>query len=569
MLWYFGRDEIYFLHGQIHYSSSGRKKGNWKAMPRLPVARRLPKHVSRYCLFFLMALERLNFQPSRNLQPKWATRYIFNLHAEPTMLDLRHLWTDILNIVFGLTKPNTNLPIAAVQCGHTTSTHVQRYVTDFAATEHFDLFHRAIGDDIPLSADEAKITLKDCLSALQNLCGKEAKFFSGQEDLISAFLEGGNVHGTLPCGAGKSMMWLLPASAAENCGVQFGSIFVVLPYMFLVDHFLQQTEKMNILAAGLKTTDIPDTGIPEKLSDEKLPSIVYMTPDALNALKQNCFGYLKDWVQQQQIRAIILDEIQCIFFEINFRPSYHVFPTLAKDLPELQVVTLSGTLPLDVEEVLKTYLSTNPCKSIRIDGLGLDGIYICVMDGPLKLESIAEHCLQRTMNGAVHVICATKEICYQLSEQIEKLNKEKLDLRVVSSESNEEERSISSRAWASGHCSILVSTTCCLVGNENKKCRSIVGVGHLFNVACLVQACGRLRPCQRDSTCEARFFVNTKQRIPIPGEDSVTPFDGDGVVDAFRDPDKLTEFYREKRKCRQIHLSELLKTSWSGSNNSK
>ena len=548
---------MYYLHGQIHYSSYGIKKGNWKAKQKLPVSRRLPKLVSRYCLIFLLALERHQFMPTRVLKPRWAAKHIFGLHEEPTMLDLRHLWTDILNIILGISTKTPNLSVAAFQCGHTTRVHSDRYVTDIATSEQFELFHQGIGDELPLSAAEAQITIEDCFSALQKIYGKQAEFFSGQKELITAFLDGGNIHGTLPCGAGKSMMWLLPAIAAENCGVHFGSIFVVLPYLFLVDHFLQQAKDMDILAAGLKKTDIPDRGKPTKLSDERLPPIVYMTPDALNVLKQNCLGFLQEWVKKKQIRAIILDEIQTIFFEIHFRHAYNVFPTLVKHLPGLQVVTLSGTFPTEMEDVLKTYLGTKPCRTVKKDGIGLDGIYLCVVDAPINLQSIADHCLKRTQIGAVHVICATKEFCSQLSDQIQALNKNKLHVRVVSSDTHEEERSKSCQEWSNGNCIILVSTTCCLVGNENKKCKSIVGVGHLFNVACLIQACGRLRPCQRDETCEARFFVNTRQPVPIP-EDSRSVFGDHSIVTSFSDPNKLTEFYKERHKCRQIHLSQLL-----------
>lgn len=286
LLFCYLRDEIFYLNGQIHYSSIGIKKGSWKAKQKLPVSRQLPKLVSRYCLFFLLALERYDYNPSRNLKPRWAAKYDFKLHAEPTMLDLRHLWTDILNIVLGITSTNPNLYVAAVQCGHTTRTHSDRHVTDVATSEQFDLFHQGIVDPSPVSLAEARITLDNCLSELQKIHGRDNRFFSGQKEFITAFLNVGHVHGTLPCGAGKSVLWLLPETAAENCGVHFVSIFVVLPYLFLVDHFLHQAESIDVSATGLKTTDIPDQGIPMMLGDQSLPSIVYMTPDTLNALKK-------------------------------------------------------------------------------------------------------------------------------------------------------------------------------------------------------------------------------------------------------------------------------------------
>ena len=225
-------------------------------------------------------------------------------------------------------------------------------------------------------------------------------------------------------------------------------------------------------------------------------------------------------------------------------------------------------MPPMIEDILKTYLGVEECQSIRLDGVGLNGIYICVIDGHINFGSIAMHCLERTKHGAVHVICATKEFCSKLSNQIQCLNQNNIELRVVSSDTKEEERCKSCREWTLGNFSILVSTTCCLVGNENKKCRSIVGVGHLFNIACLVQACGRLRPSQRDRTCEARFFVNTKQPIPLP-EDNSHIFGDKLSVSLFMDPKVLTSFYQEKSKCRQVHLLELLGSSLNEHDNCK
>ena len=211
-------------------------------------------------------------------------------------------------------------------------------------------------------------------------------------------------------------------------------------------------------------------------------------------------------------------------------------------------------MPPKIEDVLKTYLGIKECQTIRLDGIGLDGIYICVMNDHINFGSMAKHCLKRTLHGAVHVICATKEFCSKKKSFVPNslirfnINKNNIDFRVVSSHTKEEERSKSYRERTIGNCSILVSTTCCLVGNENKKCRSIVGVGHLFNVACCFQASDRLRSSQRDSLCEARFFANTKQPIPIP-EDSSHIFGDNLSVSLFMDPSILIEFYKDKSKC--------------------
>ncbi len=47
--------------------------------------------------------------------------------------------------------------------------------------------------------------------------------------------------------------------------------------------------------------------------------------------------------------------------------------------------------------------------------------------------------------------------------------------------------------WRRGEISVLISTTCALVGNENGKCRHIMIVDQIYDLSNLLQAMGRLR----------------------------------------------------------------------------
>ena len=224
----------------IQYSSIGKKKGSLKAKTGKVVMRRLPRSISRYCLLFRLILEVMEYELKENIPLTWAVKHLFSLHSNPSLLDVRHLWIDIVNVVLGITKTNTNLPVAASQSGHSETTHEDFYVTDTMTNDQFARFHQGIGDELPIFATEASVNVADCLEALKSIHGMGAGFYPGQEDLIAAFLTRRHLHAVLPCGHGKSMLWKLPALAARANGARLGTTLVVLPYRFLVDHFIYE-----------------------------------------------------------------------------------------------------------------------------------------------------------------------------------------------------------------------------------------------------------------------------------------------------------------------------------------
>jgi len=156
-----------------------------------------------------------------------------------------------------------------------------------------------------------------------------------------------------------------------------------------------------------------------------------------------------------------VDEIQTIFWEISFCHSYHVLPTLIKDYPKLQVFTLSGTLPLEVEKVMSNYLGMENCNTVRQPSIGLNGIFLGVMDGPLNFQTIATHCLACLDKGSLHAICSTKDICRIVADNIlSDAASRNVLLQIITSDTHKEKRSQTCSEWSTGNCDILISTTC-------------------------------------------------------------------------------------------------------------
>ena len=110
--------------------------------------------------------------------------------------------------------------------------------------------------------------------------------------------------------------------------------------------------------------------------------------------------FLNHWIDKGLIQHMFIDEIHLPLLELDLRPSYSILPQIVKDLPEIKIVTLSGTLPKNVEDPLKKWMGMESSPSIHGAGLGLDGIPISVVSVNLQLKNVRLFCLDRSMSSS-------------------------------------------------------------------------------------------------------------------------------------------------------------------------
>jgi hypothetical protein len=102
---------------------------------------------------------------------------------------------------------------------------------------------------------------------------------------------------------------------------------------------------------------------------------------------------------------------------------------------------------------------------------------------------------------AVHVICSSISTAHKLCSLLsgDAITKQ-FGVKVVSSTTLPDEQEKIAKLWSDGCLEVLIGTTCTLVGNESNRCRSVLVLGHLYNLTNIVQAVGRLRMPQRHSS---------------------------------------------------------------------
>jgi hypothetical protein len=115
--------------------------------------------------------------------------------------------------------------------------------------------------------------------------------------------------------------------------------------------------------------------------------------------------------------------------------------------------------------------------------------------------------LERASIGHVHIIVASKEKGQDIVQKLK--SQSEFNCGFIHSDTPDGDREKIAGSWQKGELTLLVSTTCGLLGNQNDSCRSVVVVGLLYDLSNVVQAIGRLREHNR-SKGDATFqiFIN-------------------------------------------------------------
>jgi hypothetical protein len=523
----------------LYFWSESLKRGSLKAGSSKPklVEHRLSLSLSRIILLIRCAHmvlpinddDKKLFSSNPDVSMLGLVQDIFDLDCTPQMLNLRHLFTSIGNVIM----PDNNVPssegsgrlVSAIalteKSGHTQITGRQAYGTWLENSDEilYDRYHKHLGESImepptvefvPLSASVLKKSLKELL-------GRKAVYRSDdQKQMIDIAANSVVRHAFvgLPCGHGKSMSWMVPTMASYLSGRFIGLRIVILPYKFLLGHIVQQAlsmlglleEKMKV--CFLDSTQVDSETFPEVLCGKELPSLVFLNLDGGAALLRYHLTRLQRLASQNVLKRIFLDEFQQLVVEYGFRSSYQCLRDLGR--VGVPVMCLSGSMPCEIAESLMSYCGlsqTLESQSFDLvkpsDPVG-DGFSFDVEVVEDVAKSIIDFVLRTSRVGACHVLCSSIPMVTTVTEVLSK------SLRVLSvtGKSPYQEQVQCAKNWLKGEYDVLVSTVVGLVGNENRLCKTIVVGGFLFNISSLVQAIGRLRPNQRGPESRVQVFRN-------------------------------------------------------------
>ena len=614
-------DHIYFrlVHDKQASVMSKRATSNRKHMPPSLVPYFFLYR--RICIILKLDSEGKVVPSIEKRQDTMIQAFCRHLQLSPSNLKLLHIrqfFNAVTNIAYDVDKNEIIADdVGAMANNHSPSVHRKSYGSRKSGGgcefTRFTGYHQQLGEVpyLPPAVGSLQLTEERALKALCLLLRHDNAKFHGdaQKNMILQCCPTRRIHQSfiLPCGLGKSMSVMIPVAFEKMNNLFCGCRIVIVPYGFLMDSlFVSIRETMQCLQVSIDTCDgtqITSNNIPFATQDD-LPDILIITVNAASNLITHHRDKLSQWCDDNVVRGIWIDEAQAIYEEFSFRSNVY------KDLQRLAEFTIpiklmSGSMTASTMMMLMMYLGlqnntedTTPlCSSdnssllnITEDSNMIDGsedtsdLVEIPADEPQNLLGfnfsfiiqITTNVIQHTIdlvvkytnehNKSCHVICASKVILRQFEDQM----KDDSTASFVDSDTNSTVRCLIAKEWYSGKVKILFTSTCGLVGNENKAVGAIFIVGKIYSLSNLLQAIGRLRPKYRGNhsivyqICTPYDKINksctntnkialkaSKLLLPQHEDEYESVFGSQGYVDLLNSKECLVTFLRKRfgEKC--------------------
>lgn len=364
-------------------------------------------------------------------------------------------------------------------------------------------------DGFPWSSE-----LADCSSRLFHI----ENFRPLQLRAMNATLDAKDVILVMPTGAGKSIVYQLPAlldqskfNPPRNCSNN--SITLVISP--LVSLMTDQTMNLTKLGIGPDVVRMFDSSTSLREQKELLDAIagihslatslrlLYVTPEKI-AKSKLLLNRLESAFAQGRLSRLVVDEIHCVSqWGHDFRPDYqflHVLRRQFSDVPLLGLTaTASSRVILDIQSILG--LQRESCLVLRAK-YNRENLFYQVQEvtGPLKnsIEALLNLLTTRYQNQSGIIYCFSQKDTEDVARELRHSGILTLPYHACL---NASERTRVHRDWCAGEILVIVATVAFGMGIDKPDVRFVIHLSASKSIENYYQESGRAGRDSKPSDC--------------------------------------------------------------------
>ncbi|MDO4268483.1 MAG: DNA helicase RecQ [Eubacteriales bacterium] len=302
-------------------------------------------------------------------------------------------------------------------------------------------------------------------------------FRPGQEALIDSILEGRDTLGIMPTGAGKSMIYQIPALLME------GITLVVSPLISLMKDQVEGLNQAGVHAAYLNSSLTAGQYFKalEYARGGRYP-IIYVAPERL--LTDSFLSF----AMEARIAMVAVDEAHCVSqWGQDFRPGYLRITEFIDRLPVRPVVSaFTATATAQVrDDMIKILRLQNP--AVTTTGFDRSNLYFGVM-APKDRYGAVRNYLETHPGSSGIVYCLTRK---NVEEVCERLRADGFSATRYHAGLSDEERRRNQEDFLYDRARIMVASNAFGMGIDKSNVRFVLHYGMPKNLESYYQEAGR------------------------------------------------------------------------------
>ncbi|KAK4470883.1 hypothetical protein MN116_006396 [Schistosoma mekongi] len=393
---------------------------------------------------------------------------------------------------------------------------------------------------------------------------------------INALLDGRDVILVMPTGAGKSLVYQLPAllniSAFKVNGRQPGSVTLVISPLvsLMVDQSINLTRyclEPDTIATLDANTPLPEQRrilslLAEKSSKANTPSssklrLLYVTPEKL-AKSKLLLNRLEIAYSTNRLACIAIDEVHCASqWGHDFRPDYKFLHILRRQFPNVPIIGLTATasaeIIVDVQNMLG--LSVDKCLVLRTSYNRENlNYYVKSVSGSTKasVRNLYELINKNYTNQSGIVYCFSQKDTEDVSSELKNFG---LKSAPYHANLDFNYRSRVHTEWTQGQIQVIVATVAFGMGIDKADVRFVIHFSSSKSLENYYQESGRAGRDSNSADCILIWRFSDLFRLA-----SMVSSERTGIVKLY----KMVEYCIDPDKCRRYLISKNLgDASWS------